>query len=487
MPAQDIEIYGGLGPWGFPGTDGELYEQILADFVTRRDVAMEAVQTSEDMNFFANSLTTWFMRTGRHVNTSTIKHTYFQRGSRFKSVAVTPSGSPSSGSITLVIDPSYVQNIGSATSPFWVSPGLDRQVVFVGKNGVMGRVTAVSKPTSGGTAPTHTLTVQFDDNTAANTVTAGTKIAFHGFISKEKDTYPNGQSQTDARFDILFGYMMTTRPEISMLAASVQKQYGVDGKFFEWLIARMDTYVRHEIYKSLECLLADGSIVNGRQRTVGLIPMIRGFGLNKLDVDLSTASAVSDWLASVVRYARANQMGNELTHMLGYEFKRGTTSLLGNAGLTTGQNIRYDAFGGDGGAANRSIKLGFTSVVDQEAGFTHHLKPVIEYAHPELMNTVGNYSGLASASFYEKSNTILSMGKGRSDANLESFGVEGNVPDISILNLNLQDGKGGTAIQNTIFRGSDILGYEASTETITEIFGVMMKNAQKGIFNVRVS
>jgi len=485
MAAEDIQQYPGLGPWGFAGGDGEVYNQIIEDFVTRREVAMEAVQTSEDMAFFTGSLSTWFMRTGRHINTNTIKHTYFQRGSRFKAAAISNVGSPTAGLAVLTIDTAYVYNIGGA-SPFYVSPGLDREYVFIGKNGVRGQITAVSKPTN---STTHTITVQFEDNTDASSLSNGDKIAFHAITAKELDTYPNGNSQTDARFNILFEYMMTTRPQISMLAASAQKQYGVDGKFFEWLIARTDTYVRHEILKSIECLIADGRIVNGRQTTVGLIPMVRGFGPTNLNTDLSTASAVTEWLRTIVRYARGvGQMGNEMTHMLGYEFKTGTTNVLGNAGLTTAQNIRYDAFGGDAGANERSVKLGFTSVVDQESGFTHHLKPVLEYAHPELMNTTGTYTNLANASFYEKSDLVLSMGKGGSAPNIKNtFGVDGATPDISILNLVMQDGKGGSSTQNHIFRGSDILGYEASTETITEYFSVKMTNAQKGMFFVRTS
>jgi hypothetical protein len=35
----------GAGPFGYSGTNGEVYQQIIDDFVTRRELQMNAVMT----------------------------------------------------------------------------------------------------------------------------------------------------------------------------------------------------------------------------------------------------------------------------------------------------------------------------------------------------------------------------------------------------------------------------------------------------------
>jgi len=480
----DQQIYGTKGPWAFTsGNQTEVFQQIIDDFVTRRDVAMEAVQEIEDGNYFAQSLSTFYMQTGRTRNTNTVKHTFFQRHSRFRKAAMSNIGSPTDGLVTLTIDPAYVQNIGTTASPTWVSPGLEKQYVFCGRNAVSGQIISVSKPSTGGSKPAHTLSVQFESSAVVATLVNGDFFAFHANVSKEKDTFPEGESQTDARYDMFFQYMMTSRPEISMLANSVIKQYAVQGKFFEDLIAKLDTYVRHEIQKSIQIMIADGSSYNGRQRTVGGIAQTAAFGYNNLLLDLSTTEKVKDWLNEVARYARSVGMGNELTHFVGMEFKIATGKLLDYQGTATLTNARYDTFGGDGGAdaSKRAVKLGFGTIVDGQIGFTHHMKPVLEYGHPELMNTVANGSGL-NASYYEKTCWTTNMGRGGDKANMETFGVDSDKPQIGIFQLIQRNGDGSQATRNEIFRGSDIIGYEASKETITETFGFQMTNPQKSMF-----
>jgi hypothetical protein len=485
MPAQDLLISTGQGPFGYAAGQQEVAQQIIADFVTRRDVVEKAFQNFEDMNFFMESMSTYFMKTGRTVTTNTTKHTHFERGSRFKAATIIAPGTPPTGtSVVVTLNTNSVFNVGTIAAPNYVSPGIVRQYVLLNGGPVQGQITAVSKPTA--TNNNHTLTIECASNADALLFTTGLKISFLADASKEKDTFPQGMSQTDSRFDVLFQYMMTSQPEITMLAGSLMKQYSVQGKYFEDLIAKLDTYVRHEILKSIDVLIADGTAYNGRQKTVGIIPLAKAFGFTDLTTTLDTTANAREWLRDVVRYARgAGQMGSELTHFMGFEFKTGLSVLL-DQGTATQTNLRYDAFGGDGGARDRAIKLGFASIVDSEAGFTHHIKPVREYAHPELMNTKSG-TGL-SASYYELTDTVVSAGRGYADVqDQNSFAVAGSVPEFAILNLEQRNGDGTQALRNEIFQGSAILGYEASRMTLTETTAFRMQGAKKSMFFLRTA
>ena len=477
----------GAGPFGYAGANGEVYQQIIDDFVTRRELQMNAVITYPDGMYFKDGIGTWLMRTGRHVNSTTLKHSWFQRRSRFRAAAISVIGSPSSGLVTLTINTAYVFNIGTVGSPTYVSSGLPRQLVFHGKSGNYGQITAVSKPTN---SNVHTITVQFVSNGVVSGLTVGDKLAFHGFPSSEKDTYPQGESQTDSRFDAIFEYVMTSRPEISMQAHSAQKAYEVDGESYEGLIAWKDTYMRHEIYKGLEWMLGDGTALTSgtygaRTRTLGLIPNIRAFGASNLTTDLSTRVLVNSFLADVARYARgAGGMGPEMMHLLGLEFKIGLQNGLDD-GSATNTNMRYNAFGSEEGGRERALTLGFNSVVDQVLGFTHHLKPVNEYGHVELMNTVST-SGL-NGSFYELSDTIIPAGGGASGPNRKTFAVGDITPEISMINFVQRDGRNNTTTQARIYIDQAIKGYQADSETITEEFACKIANAQAGMFAIRTA
>jgi hypothetical protein len=479
MAAIDTQITVGQGPFGYAAGEAEVAQQIIADFVTRRDVVEKAFQNFEDMNFFMESMSTYFMKTGRTVTTNTTKHTHFERGSRFKAVTIGASPSVSGSNVTITLATNSVFNIGTVAAPNYVSPGIVRQYVLLDGGPVQGQITAVSKPVA--TNNNHTITIACASAGDAALFTAGKKMSFLADSSKEKDTFPQGMSQTDSRFDVFFQYMMTSQPEITMLAGSLMKQYSVQGKYFEDLIAKLDTYVRHEILKSIDVLIADGSSYNGRQKMVGIIPLAKAFGYSDLSTDLSTPTNNRLWLRDVVRYARgAGQMGSELTHFMGFEFKTGLSNLL-DQGIATQTNIRYDAFGGDGGARDRALKLGFASIVDSEAGFTHHIKPVREYAHPELMNTKAGTG--TSASYYELTDTVVSAGRGYADVqDQNSFAVAGSVPEFAILNLEQRNGDGTQALRNEIFQGSAILGYEASRMTLTETTAFRMQGAKKSMF-----
>jgi hypothetical protein len=485
MSANNLLITTGQGPFGYAAGQQEVAQQIIADFVTRRDVVEKAFQNFEDMNFFMQSMSTYFMKTGRTVTTNTTKHTHFERGSRFKAATIGASPSVSGSNVTITLNVNSVFNIGTVAAPNYVSPGIVRQYVLLDGGPVQGQITAVSKPVA--TNNNHTITIACASAGDAALFTAGKKISFLADASKEKDTFPEGMSQTDSRFDVLFQYMMTSQPEITMLASSLMKQYSVQGKYFEDLIAKLDTYVRHEILKSIDVLIADGSAYNGRQKTVGIIPLAIAFGYSDLTTDLSTTALAREWLREVVRYARgAGQMGSELTHFMGFEFKVGLSGLL-DQGTATQTNLRYDAFGGDAGARDRSIKLGFASIVDAEAGFTHHIKPVREYAHPELMNTK-TFASSITASYYERSNTVVSAGRGYADVqDQNSFAVAGSVPEFAILNLEQRNGDGTQALRNEIFQGSAILGYEASRMTLTETTAFRMQGAKKSMFFLRTA
>lgn len=477
MSAIDTQITVGQGPFGYAAGEQEVAQQIIADFVTRRDVVEKAFQNFEDMNFFMESMSTYFMKTGRTVTTNTTKHTHFERGSRFKAVEIgdaTATGSE----VVVELASTSVFNIGTVSAPNYVSPGIKRQYVLLNGGPIQGQITAVYKPTN---SNAHTLTIQCASSGDASAFVAGAKISFLADSSKEKDTFPQGMSQTDSRFDVLFQYMMTSQPEITMLAGSIMKQYSVQGKYFEDLIAKLDTYVRHEILKSIDVLIADGSSYSGRQKMVGIIPLAKAFGYSDVNVDLSSTTNARAWLRDVVRYARgAGQMGSELTHFMGFEFKTGLSVLL-DQGTATQTNIRYDAFGGDGNARDRALKLGFASIVDSEAGFTHHIKPVREYAHPELMNPTGGAG--TSAGYYELTDTIVSAGRGYADVqDQNSFAVAGSVPEFAILNLEQRNGDGTQALRNEIFQGSAILGYEASRMTLTETTAFRMQGAKKSMF-----
>jgi hypothetical protein len=478
----------GAGPFAFAGSNGEVLQQIIDDFVTRRELQMNAVITYPDGMYFKDGIGTWLMQTGRHINSTSLKHSWFQRRSRFRAAAISVIGSPSSGLVTLTINTAYVSNIGTSGSPTYVSPGIIRQLVFHGKSGNYGQITAVSKPTN---SNVHTITVQFVSTGVVSGLTVGDKIGFHGFPSSEKDTYPQGESQTDSRFDAIFEYVMTSRPEISMQAHSAQKAYEVDGQSYEGLIAWKDTYMRHEIYKGLEFLLGDGTaLTNGsygaRTRTLGLIPNIRAFGASNLTCDLSSRANVLAYLLDIARYARgAGGMGPEMMHLLGLNFKAGLQNALDD-GSATNTNMRYNAFGSDADAQKRGLNLGFNSINEGITGFTHHLKAVNEYGHVELMDTVTATTQL-NGSFYEQSDTVLPAGQGGNGPNRNTFAVGDITPEISMINFVQRDGKNNTTTQARIYIDQAIKGYQADSETITEEFACKIANAQAGMFAIRTA
>lgn len=474
----------GAGPFGYAGSNGEVYQQIIDDFVTRRELQMNAVMTYPDGMYFKDGIGTWLMQTGRHINSTSLKHSWFQRKSRFQAVAISAIGSPTSGSVVLTINTAYVYNVGSASSPTYVSPGIERQLVFHGKSGNYGQITAVSKPTN---SNVHTITVKFLTNGVVSGLTVGDKIAFHGFPSQEKDTYPQGQSQTDSRFDAIFEYVMTSRPEISMQAHSAQKAYMVDGQDYEGLIAWKDTYMRHEIYKGLEFLIGDGiAYTANRTRTLGLIPNIRAFGASNLTTDLSTRANVLAYLLDIARYARgAGGMGPEMLHFLGLNFKAGLQNALDD-GSATNTNMRYNAFGSDEGAMKRALQLGFNSISEGVTGFTHHLKAVNEYGHVELMDTVTATTQL-NGSFYEQSDTIVPGGQGQNGPNRNTFAPGDITPEICMINFVQRDGRNNTTTQARIYIDQAIKGYQADSETITEEFACKIANAQAGMFAIRTA
>lgn len=489
MAAIDQLIYPGVGPATLQPGDAQIAAQMEADFVTRRDVAMEAVEETEDGAFFRNSMATFLMKTGRVANTNTTKHTFFQNASRFKSIQIS-AVSVSGAVATVTINPNYVFELSTQN---WDSPGQVKDYVMLPKSGVRGQVTAVSKPSTGGSKPTHTMAITFNSNSEASSIVIGDWLSIHANINKEKDTFPGGMTQTQSRYDAFFTYMMTSRPEQTMLAMSLAMQYSVNGSNFQDAIARIDTYVRHELFKSVELMIGDGSSINGRQTVVGALANAKAFGLQDQNVDLSTTAAVKAWARRIGRYADFRTMGGELTVFMGNEFQQQIgAALLDNIGTATQTNARYNTFGTDADAQKRAVNLGVKSLVNSDTGLTLHFKKVVEYGHPGLFNPEGYTLSGANAYYYQRSAFVSNLGRGANGSSLNNtetavIPTGGSPAGLRILQLVQRNGDGTQATRNTIFRGSAILGYEAATETLTETWGLQMTNPQKSMFFVGTS
>ena len=361
MEILNTGSYGGFNP----GTSTP-FSLISADEVLKkREIYERILNLVDETNELKQSTINMIgltSNTGREVNTELIYHT--QQGPLYSPIKILSrtGGAAAGDTLTVVVDPESLDLIdGTYYHRTFVGSLLSK----ASQMSVQLRVVTVSDPDT--VAGNMELVLQPDATTTAiNVIAAGEVMAPTGVVYQTNAAFGATKSlvRTQTRYGVQFHQIQTDTPDA--FGQDFYQHYEVSNAGGEpYLFGRYwaETLLRHELEKSRIMLNASGKSYNGIPTTMGIIPVIKNFGVEKSDggpnwtitdlYDISNTLTGLDAGSDEVKVLHGDLYGQRLEQVVG-----------GNGGFQNGAII-YDNGTGQYSSeqsAQKGLSLGVKSI-----------------------------------------------------------------------------------------------------------------------------